>query len=76
MPRSELAAARRLLSDLPAPFQDTGNDGGGDLVGVGRGLDHLVALGIGAVWLWPIYPSPMADFGYGVAYRDDRSGRS
>uniref|UniRef100_UPI002102C300 alpha-amylase family glycosyl hydrolase n=1 Tax=Geminicoccus flavidas TaxID=2506407 RepID=UPI002102C300 len=42
-------------------------DGIGDLPGIIRRLDHLVALGIDAIWLSPIYPSPMADFGYDVA---------
>jgi alpha-glucosidase len=51
----------------PRSFQDTDHDGVGDLRGITRRLDHLVALGADAVWLSPIYPSPMADFGYDVA---------
>jgi alpha-glucosidase len=51
----------------PRSFQDTDHDGVGDLRGIARRLDHLVELGIDAVWLSPIYPSPMADFGYDVA---------
>ena len=51
----------------PRSFQDTNGDGIGDLQGVRRRLDHLVRLGVDAVWLSPIYPSPMADFGYDVA---------
>ena len=51
----------------PRSFQDTDGDGIGDLAGVERRLDHLVSLGVDAVWLSPIYPSPMADFGYDVA---------
>src|SRR6201993_846848 len=43
----------------------------GDLKGVAARLDHLVDLGIDAVWVSPIYPSPMADFGYDVSdYKD------
>ena len=42
-------------------------DGIGDLKGIVGRLDHLVALGVDAVWLSPIYRSPMADFGYDVA---------
>ncbi|HEY0293081.1 MAG TPA: alpha-amylase family glycosyl hydrolase, partial [Hansschlegelia sp.] len=51
----------------PRSFQDSDGDGVGDLEGVRRRLDHLVALGVDAVWLSPIFPSPMADFGYDVA---------
>ena len=51
----------------PRSFQDTDGDGVGDLKGVERRLDHLVDLGVDAVWLSPIFPSPMADFGYDVA---------
>jgi alpha-glucosidase len=48
-------------------FQDSNGDGVGDLNGISRRLDYLVQLGIDAIWLSPIYPSPMADFGYDVA---------
>jgi alpha-glucosidase len=51
----------------PRSFQDTNGDGIGDLNGIRRRLDYLVALGVDAVWISPIYPSPMADFGYDVA---------
>lgn len=51
----------------PRSFQDTNGDGVGDLTGIERRLDHLVSLGVDAVWLSPIYPSPMVDFGYDVA---------
>ena len=51
----------------PRSFQDTNGDGIGDLAGVERRLDYLVELGVDAVWLSPIFPSPMADFGYDVA---------
>ncbi|HLY55341.1 MAG TPA: alpha-amylase family glycosyl hydrolase [Stellaceae bacterium] len=51
----------------PRSFQDTTGDGIGDLEGVARRLDHIQALGIDAIWLSPVYPSPMADFGYDVA---------
>ena len=51
----------------PRSFQDANGDGVGDLEGVRRRLDHLVDLGVDAVWLSPIFPSPMADFGYDVA---------
>ncbi len=51
----------------PRSFQDSNGDGIGDLQGVLQRLDYLSALGITAVWLSPIYPSPMADFGYDIA---------
>ena len=51
----------------PRSFRDTDGDGVGDLEGVRRGLAHLQWLGVDALWLSPIYPSPMADFGYDVA---------
>ena len=51
----------------PRSFQDANGDGVGDLTGILSRLDYLVELGVDAVWLSPIYPSPMADFGYDVA---------
>jgi len=51
----------------PRSFADATGDGVGDLEGIRRHLDHLVWLGVDAIWLSPIYPSPMADFGYDVA---------
>src|SRR5882724_11941750 len=51
----------------PRSFQDSNDDGIGDLKGIASRLDHLVELGVDAVWISPIYPSPMADFGYDVS---------
>lgn len=51
----------------PRSYQDSDGDGIGDLAGIERRLDHIAALGVDAVWLSPIFPSPMADFGYDVA---------
>jgi len=51
----------------PRSFQDTNGDGIGDLAGISARLAYLAALGIDAVWISPVYPSPMADFGYDVA---------
>lgn len=50
----------------PRSFQDSNGDGVGDLEGVRRRLDYLAWLGVDAIWLSPIYPSPMRDFGYDV----------
>jgi alpha-glucosidase len=51
----------------PRSFQDSNGDGVGDLEGIRRRLDHLVELGVDGLWLSPIYPSPLADFGYDVS---------
>jgi alpha-glucosidase len=51
----------------PRSFQDSNNDGIGDIVGLIKRLDYIKWLGVKAVWLSPIYPSPMADFGYDIS---------
>ena len=51
----------------PRSFADGDADGVGDLRGIRHRLDHLAWLGIDAIWLSPIFRSPMADFGYDVA---------
>ena len=55
----------------PRSFADTDGDGIGDIKGIRRHLDHLEWLGVDAVWLSPVYRSPMADFGYDVADHTD-----
>ena len=56
----------------PRSFKDSNNDGIGDLNGIIEKLDYLNdgtknSLGIDAIWLSPIYKSPMADFGYDIS---------
>jgi alpha-glucosidase len=51
----------------PRSFMDSNADGTGDLPGIISRLDYLAWLGVDAIWISPIFPSPMADFGYDVA---------
>jgi len=51
----------------PQSFQDSDGDGVGDLRGIARRLDYLHDLGIDAIWITPIYPSPGVDNGYDIA---------
>jgi alpha-glucosidase len=51
----------------PRSFEDSNCDGVGDLPGILRRLDHIVELGADAIWLSPIFRSPMADFGYDIS---------
>jgi alpha-glucosidase len=51
----------------PRSFKDSNGDGIGDLQGIMTQLDYLSWLGVDALWLSPMYPSPMADFGYDIA---------
>ncbi|RIK87668.1 MAG: alpha-amylase [Planctomycetota bacterium] len=51
----------------PRSFQDSNGDGVGDLRGILSRLDYLEWLGVDALWLSPMYPSPMADFGYDIS---------
>jgi glycosidase len=51
----------------PQSFQDSSGNGTGDLNGIAQRLDYLEYLGVKAIWLNPIYLSPMADSGYDVA---------
>ncbi|MFQ3548018.1 MAG: alpha-amylase family glycosyl hydrolase [Termitinemataceae bacterium] len=55
----------------PRSFLDTNGDGIGDLEGVRRKLDYLTSLGVRGIWLSPIYPSPMFDFGYDISNYHD-----
>lgn len=50
----------------PRSFQDSNGDGIGDIQGIISRLDYLKWLGIGAIWLCPVYDSPNADMGYDI----------
>ena len=56
-----------LYEIYPRSFADSNGDGIGDLNGVTRHLDYLKWLGVGGVWLAPVYPSPQVDFGYDIS---------
>ena len=51
----------------PKSFNDTHGKGTGDLRGITEKLDYLKLLGAGALWLTPVYPSPMVDNGYDIS---------
>src|ERR1700754_742167 len=50
----------------PRSFQDSNGDGIGDINGITSRLDYLKNLGVGAIWITPMYPSPQVDFGYDI----------
>ncbi|TBR41575.1 alpha-glucosidase [Marinomonas agarivorans] len=55
----------------PRSFMDSNGDGVGDLPGITAKLDYVASLGVDAIWLCPVFTSPMEDFGYDVSdYRD------
>ncbi len=51
----------------PRSFQDSNGDGVGDLNGITQRLDYLKDLGVDAIWIAPMYPSPQVDFGYDIS---------
>jgi len=55
----------------PRSFQDSSGDGIGDLKGITQRLDHVAGLGADAIWLSPIFTSPMKDMGYDVSNYTD-----
>lgn len=63
---------RRVVYQIyPSSFYDSNNDGIGDINGITMKLDYLKDLGVGIIWLCPVYPSPMIDMGYDISnYKD------
>ncbi|MGI4827132.1 MAG: alpha-amylase family glycosyl hydrolase, partial [Janthinobacterium lividum] len=51
----------------PRSFQDSNGDGVGDLNGITQRLGYLQDLGVDAIWIAPMYPSPQVDFGYDIS---------
>lgn len=51
----------------PRSFQDSNGDGFGDIRGIINRIDYLVELGIGAIWLGPVFKSPQDDMGYDIS---------
>lgn len=58
---------RIIYQIYPLSFKDSNNDGYGDLKGIIEKLDYLKDLGIGMIWLSPIYASPLKDNGYDIS---------
>lgn len=51
----------------PRSYQDSNGDGVGDLKGIEQRLGYLQSLGVDAIWIAPMYPSPQVDFGYDIS---------
>ena len=69
--RTEWWLDRTAYQIYPRSFADANGDGVGDIPGIISRLDHLADLGIGLIWLSPVYRSPMADNGYDISdYQD------
>ena len=51
----------------PRSFQDSNGDGVGDINGITSRLNYLQTLGVDAIWITPMYPSPQVDFGYDIS---------
>src|ERR1700726_1623258 len=77
-PAAQAASASAGASDLwwkhavlyeiyPRSFQDSNDDGVGDLNGITQRLGYLEHLGVDAIWIAPMYPSPQVDFGYDIS---------
>jgi maltose alpha-D-glucosyltransferase/alpha-amylase len=68
MPEGPLWYKDVIFYELPVKsYSDANGDGIGDLTGLMSRLDHLVSLGVGCIWLLPMYPSPFRDDGYDIS---------
>ncbi|XP_041968818.1 maltase A1-like [Aricia agestis] len=56
-----------LYQIYPRSFKDSDGDGIGDLQGIIQELEHFVEAGVDAIWMSPIFTSPMVDFGYDIS---------
>ena len=56
-----------LYEIYPRSFQDSNGDGIGDLNGITQRMEYLKTLGVDAMWISPMYPSPQVDFGYDIS---------
>ena len=55
----------------PRSFNDTSGNGIGDLKGIYKKISYLSSLGVDAIWLSPVFTSPMKDMGYDVSNYTD-----
>ena len=67
MPAQHWWQSTTVYQIYPRSFADSDGDGMGDIPGIIGKLDYLQRLGIGVIWLSPIFASPMADNGYDIA---------
>jgi alpha-glucosidase len=70
-PNSEWWRGGVIYQVYPRSYQDSNGDGIGDLPGITARLPYIASLGVDAVWLSPIFKSPMKDFGYDVSDYND-----
>ncbi|RZS51948.1 alpha-glucosidase family protein [Sphaerotilus mobilis] len=70
-PNNEWWRSGVIYQIYPRSWQDSNGDGIGDLPGITRRLAHVAKLGADAIWLSPIFKSPMKDFGYDVSDYND-----
>ena len=66
-PRRPGGGARSIYQVYVRSFCDSNGDGQGDFAGLISKLDYIAALGVDAIWLSPIHPSPNRDWGYDVS---------
>jgi alpha-glucosidase len=70
-PNNEWWRSAAIYQIYPRSFADSNGDGIGDLPGITARLDYVARLGVDAIWLSPIFKSPMKDFGYDISDYND-----